>query len=60
MYNLVTKTSNVHFNYNLPLEITLTCVPGAIMAVCMNQGKPRQTRISNTFDPTAFEMAISP
>lgn len=31
-----------------------------MMAVCMNQGSPRQMRMSNTLLPTAFETAMSP
>lgn len=30
------------------------------MAVLMNQGRPKQTRMSKTFDPTALDTAISP
>lgn len=40
--------------------MTFTCEPGLIMAVCMNHGSPRQIRMSKTFEPTAFETAMSP
>lgn len=47
-------------NRVVPLEITFTCPPGLMMVVCMNHGRPKQIRMSNTFEPTAFETAISP
>ena len=40
--------------------MTLTCEPGFIMAVCINHGRPKHTRISKTFEPIAFDTAISP
>lgn len=66
--------------YARPFEITLTWVPGAMIAVWMNlkdknlhdynltfnfmmnfyHGNPKQTRISKTLDPMAFDTAMSP
>ena len=40
--------------------ITLTVDPGFTMAVWMNHGMPRQTRMSNTLDPIALLTAMSP
>lgn len=44
----------------LPRLVTFTCEPGCIIAVCINQGSPRQTRISKTLLPTALLTAMSP
>ena len=44
----------------IPLLVTLTYDPGLTIAVCMNQGRPRQTKISKTLLPTALLTAISP
>lgn len=51
--------SNEYFGA-LPLEITLTWPPASMIVVWMSHGKPRQIRMSNTLEPTAFETAISP
>ena len=48
------------FNRILPRLVTFTCEPGCIIAVCINQGSPRQTRISKTLLPTALLTAMSP
>ena len=45
---------------SLPLLVTETVLPGLVMAVFMNQGIPRQTRMSNTLLPRALLTAISP
>lgn len=45
---------------SLPLLVTLTWEPGWIMAVWMNQGRPRHTRMSKTLLPTALLTAMSP
>jgi len=34
--------------------------PGSTKAVCTSHGRPRPTKISNTFEPIAFETAIEP
>lgn len=44
----------------IPLLITFTCDPGFIIAVWINHGSPKQTNISKTFEPTAFDIAMSP
>lgn len=43
-----------------PLLWTLTYFPGLTMAVSRNQGNPRQTRMSKTLLPMAFDTAIFP
>ncbi len=45
---------------HLRFAITLTVEPGSTMAVLMNQGSPRQSRMSNTLLPMALLTAMSP
>uniref|UniRef100_A0A182NWY4 Uncharacterized protein n=1 Tax=Anopheles dirus TaxID=7168 RepID=A0A182NWY4_9DIPT len=55
-----TVDSSDSVEYVSPFEMTLTCEPGLMIAVWMNHGSPRQISISNTFDPTALDTAMSP
>ena len=43
-----------------PLLFTFTTLPGCTMAVLINQGRPKQTKMSKTLLPMAFDTAISP
>lgn len=44
----------------LPLLLTLTTLPGFTMAVSINQGRPKQTKMSKTLLPMALDTAMSP
>ena len=47
-------------NDNSPLDSTVTTLPGSVITVLRNHGRPRHSRMSNTFDPIAFDTAMSP
>ena len=44
----------------IPLLVTDTVDPGLVIAVLMNHGIPRQTRMSKTLLPIALLTAMSP
>jgi hypothetical protein len=45
---------------NISSLFTFTVEPGSTMAVLMNQGRPRQSRMSKTLLPIALLTAMSP
>ena len=51
---------NQKYCSEIPFDLTLTTLPGCTMAVSINQGRPRQTRMSNTLLPMALDTAMSP
>ena len=52
--------TNLIWIITLPLLLTFTTLPGCTIAVLINQGRPKQTKMSKTLLPMAFDTAISP